>query len=148
LHLETSTSIAAPPDRVWPIILDVERWPEWTSTMTSVERLDSGDLSVGSKVRIKQPKIPGAVVWTVTQIDPGRYMEWTAKSPINTTVGGHRVEPEREGSRVTLTIDQTGILSVVMGWWFKKLTNEYMAIEAAGLKSRAEGASAAVDTPD
>ena len=49
-------------------------------------------LAVGSKVRIKQPKVP-AVTWRVTEIEPGRSFTWTATSPGLTTVAEHRITP-------------------------------------------------------
>jgi hypothetical protein len=47
--------IKASPDEVAVVSLDVERWPEWTSTMTSARRLNEGLLAVESRARIRQP---------------------------------------------------------------------------------------------
>ena len=71
MHLEVSTSISAPAERVWATIIDVERWHEWTASITGAEKLEPGELKVGSKVRVKQPKLP-PTVWTVTSLEPGR----------------------------------------------------------------------------
>jgi uncharacterized protein YndB with AHSA1/START domain len=57
-RLESVIDIQASPERVWEILVDVERWPEWTPTVLSVQREDSGALSVGSRAYIRQPKIP------------------------------------------------------------------------------------------
>ena len=137
MRLEVSTRIGAPPERVFATIMDVERWPEWTASVASVEKVAAGELKIGSKVRIKQPKVP-VVVWTVTVIEPGRAMEWQAKGPGSKTVGWHRVEPEGDGSKATLGIEQSGVFFALMGWYFNGMTRRYVDMELVGLKARCE----------
>ncbi len=43
--------IDAPPEVVWRVMTDVERWPEWTLTAERIERLDEGDFRLGSRAR-------------------------------------------------------------------------------------------------
>ena len=52
---QIATDIAAPIERVWAATLDIERWPQWTPTVSRAKVLDPGPVAVGSKVRISQP---------------------------------------------------------------------------------------------
>lgn len=131
--------IDATPERVWEVMSDVERWPEWTETVTAVTRLDADSLGLGSRVKIEQPKLP-ATEYVVTEFDPGQGFTWVATGPGVRTTARHRIEA-RGYSRATvrLAVDQAGPLGVVMGGlFFRRLTNRYLAAEAAGLKARSE----------
>lgn len=134
----TSIDIDAAPERVSEIICDVERWPEWTASITTVDRLDDGPLAVGSQAKVKQPRLP-AVVWTVTELTPERGFVWVAKNPGVANRGVHRVEPAGTGgSRVTLGVEESGPLGKLAGLLLRRLTKRYVDMEAAGLKARAE----------
>ncbi len=117
---------------------DVERWPEWTATMARAKRLDDGDFRIGSKARLKQPRIP-TLTWTVTKLEEGRSFEWRTRAPGVSTVAGHRIQQEGDGSLVTLWVEQSGLLVKLMGGRFAKLADDYLQIEAEGLKRRCEG---------
>src|SRR5581483_7443607 len=71
LDFRITVDINAPPDRVWAVMRDIERWPEWTPTVRKIRRLDNGSLAVGSRARIWQPKLPPAK-WRVTELDDAR----------------------------------------------------------------------------
>jgi hypothetical protein len=116
---------------------DVERWPEWTPSMSKVELQQPGEVHVGSRVRITQPKFPAAV-WTVTKVEPNRYLEWRSTAPILTSTGEHRLDPEGGGVRLTLAIEQTGLLVPILKLFYKKTILEYLDLEAKGFKMRAE----------
>jgi uncharacterized membrane protein len=139
MRFQSSVTIDATPQRVWEVFSDVERWPEWTETVDSVELLDPGPLHVGSRARIKQPKLPVAV-WQVTELVEGSHFIWVSKAPGVQTTGGHRVEATPAGTVAWSTIDQEGLLGPVLGRLIGKLTDRYLKIEGAGLKARSEQA--------
>ncbi len=137
MEQHTSIDIDAPVARVWAVIRDVERWPEWTASVRSVTLLDDG-LRVGARARIDQPRIP-TTVWTVTDLTEGRGFTWEASGPGTRTTGRHTVEATGPGTcRATLSITQAGWVGSLVGRGYRSLTDRYLALEAAGLKARAE----------
>lgn len=137
MNTVVTIDISASPERAWAVMSDVERWPEWTESVSDVEMLTDGPLAAGSKARVKQPKFP-PVVWRVTSMQDGRSFEWENASPAMRSVGRHTVEPTGGGSRVTLEIEQTGLFASLLGWWLKGVSRKYVEMEARGLKQRLE----------
>ena len=139
--LQHSVTIAAPPERVWAVVADVERWPERIPTVHAVERLDAGPLRVGSRTRLEQPRLPTAV-WTVTELTEGSSYTWESRSPGVTVTAAHVVEPHPDGSRLTLTVTVSGPMSRI-GWLMtRSLTKRYVETEAASLRRVAEDPAA------
>jgi len=139
---ETTRHIASPPEPVWDVLVDVARWPEWTPTIDSVERLDGGPFQVASRARVRQPKLPRAE-WEVTEIVDGRSFTWVATGPGMKTIARHEVVPDGSGSTVTLSIEQTGPMGAVAGTIWRRLTQRYIELEAESLDHRVTRASAA-----
>jgi uncharacterized membrane protein len=137
MKFEASTEISAPAQRVWEIFSDVERWPEWTDSITSVERLDAGPFRVGSRARIRQPKLPVAT-WEVTELVEGESFTWVARGPGITTVAVHRVRAVDGGAEVSNAVEQRGPLGAVFGLLYRGLTMRYLNMELASLKKLSE----------
>lgn len=139
-ELRVVVDIAAVPSRVWEIVRDVERWHEWTASITSIERLDDGPLRVGSRALVRQPKLPSNT-FAVTALDEGRGFSWESKSPGLRGVGHHWIEATPAGSRVTLGVDFAGPLAWIVARFYGGLTQRYIEMEAAGLRSRSEASN-------
>ena len=140
MRFEKSIEIDAPQQRVWDVLSDIEAWPQRIETVDTVELLTPAPIGKGSRVRLKQPKLPEGT-WEITEWDAPSYFEWRQKEAGATIVAGHRVEALAEGrARLTLTIDMRGLLIPIMTLFYKKLTNDYMNLEAEGMKRAAESA--------
>jgi uncharacterized membrane protein len=140
MRFEQSIDIDASQQRVWDVLSDLDAWPRRIETVDVVELLTPSPVGEGSRVRLKQPKLPEGT-WDVTVWEAPSYFEWRQKSGGATTVAGHRVEALDEGrSRLTLTLDMRGPLVPVVALFYKGLTNRYMTIEAQGMKGAAESA--------
>ena len=137
MNFNRTIEIAAPPERVWALMSDVERWPEWTPSVTSVELLDHEPLKLGSRAGIRQPKLRPAV-WKVTEIS-NRSFTWKTGNLLVWVLGRHWVEPAGQGSRASLSLQFGGLLGWLFGWLFRDLNNRYLDLEAKGLKRRSEG---------
>ena len=100
-----TTAIDAPAERVWAVLADVERWPEWTASVSRVELLTSAPLGMGGRVRIDQPKLRPAV-WTVTLWQPGQRFVWESTNPgvkvvaVGAEMVVDHVQPDRQAVRV------------------------------------------------
>jgi uncharacterized membrane protein len=132
---ETSRHIEASTHSVWEVLYDVAKWPEWTPTIDSVERLDDGPFGVGSRAKVRQPKLPQAQ-WEVTEVVDGRSFTWEARGPGMKTIARHEVVPDGTGSKVTLSIEQTGPMGAVAAFVWRSLTQRYIELEAESLDSR------------
>lgn len=129
--------ISAPVERLWELTLDVEAWPEHTSTMTSVERLDQLPIAVGSAVRIKQPA-QRARVWTVSEIEPDRRFAWSARTMGTTMTATHELVRNGLGTTQTLIVDIEGRLSRLVGALIGRPIAKALATENLGFKNAAE----------
>ena len=130
--------INTPPELVWEIMRDVQRWSEWTPTVTSVRLLDPGPLRVGTRVVVRQPKLPPAK-WRVTELDElHRSFTWVSLGPGVRVIARHSVETLAEGSRATLSLRYSGLLAGLFAYLTRGLNDRYLELEAHGLKELSE----------
>lgn len=136
MDFSISVDIAAPPDRVWAVMSDIEKWREWTASVKSITLRDPGPLRTGSRAWVRQPKFPPAH-WTVTDVSE-RSFTWVSRAPGMVVTARHSVTPIGTGSRATLSLNFAGIFGPFFGRLTRDINNRYLAMEAAGLKRRSE----------
>ncbi|MFD0899858.1 SRPBCC family protein [Actinomadura sediminis] len=136
MRFEITVDVAAPPERVWSVLADVERLPGLTPSMESVELLD-GPLRLGARARIRQPRL-AAAVWSVTEFTEGESFTWVSRAPGVTTTAGHLVQAAPDGASLQLTLVQEGPLAPVIGLLFGRRARAYVTMEANALKKAAE----------
>jgi uncharacterized membrane protein len=140
---EDSIEIDAPPQLVWEVFSDVEHWPDWTASVTSLAGLDGSALAVGRRFAIKQPGMQ-KLVWQVTDLQPGTSWTWAQRSPGVNVVARHYVTGRPDGGTlVRQQLDQGGVLGALVGRLLLKKTKRFLAQEAHGLKARSEQLSRA-----
>jgi uncharacterized protein YndB with AHSA1/START domain len=135
--LEHRIHIAAAPDLVWRVTVEVERWPEWTPTVKSVARVGGAPLGVGSVVRIRQPGQPEAA-WVVTAYEPRRRFAWETRRRGLRLVATHELLPEAGGTINVLRLQATGPLAVLLWPVLGFALRLALSRENVGLKQRCE----------
>lgn len=134
---DSAIAIDAPASLVWDVFSEVECWPEWTASVTSLRALDGPGLAVGKRFEIKQPRLP-RLVWEVTRLDEGRSWTWEQRSPGGRTIAVHEVEQAGSGTRVRQQLDQQGPVGALVARLMRGTTKRYLDLEAQGLKARSE----------
>lgn len=99
--MSVGRDIAAPPEVVWGLLVDLDAWPLWGPSVRRAALHDGG--------RMLGPAMRGTV-WTaagvalpfrVTTFEPGRTWSWTVAGVSATD---HRVDPTPGGCRVSFGV--------------------------------------------
>lgn len=133
-HIE----IEAPPARVWNVLADVGKWPEWTDSILSVEDV-SPEFALGGTAVVHARGTPKSK-YTVTRWEPGVGFDWETKARGARAIAGHWIAGAGEGhSSVTLAVELPGLMAALFKPFIGRGIKENIRTEAAGLKRRSEG---------
>ena len=102
LPITASVEIDAPPERVWDVVGDVTRMPEWSPELRRLRRPRAGPVRVGSTLLGPQParpRSPGRPSSTVTRLEPGRAVAWRTRESGATWT--YELEDAGGGTRLT-----------------------------------------------
>lgn len=123
-------------EKVWEVLSQLEKWPQWTSTVTSVERVSGAGL--GACYKVKQPGLPASKL-TVMKWRDGESFTWESNEAAAKMVALHNVVAINEStSRVELSVVMSGpLVRIVWMLWGQKIRS-YTDREAASLKVAVE----------
>ena len=132
--IEAVRESTAPTERLWAVMSDVRRWPEWLPTVDAVTPLDPDRVDeVGAEYRVEQPKLPPAV-WRITEVVAGRSFTWESTAPGMRSVGRHVLRPNTDGTTtITLGIEWSGLLTPVVRFLVGRTAQDYVEREAEAL---------------
>jgi hypothetical protein len=146
--IQAEVEIDAVPSRVWAILSDVSRYPEWNPFV----RQWDGELRVGNRVSIRLQGHGGRVYGfrpVLRVVDPEREIRWLGKlGPGGFFDGEHslRVEPLGTGrTRFVQSERFSGILVPFLRGTVAGAAAGFAAMNAA-LKLRVEGGRTGIDT--
>lgn len=104
--VEVRTQIAAPPDRVWRVVSDIEVMPGASPELQAVEWLDGAS---GPKLGARftgRNQNPARGEWTTTsqivEFEPERVFSWAVEDPANpSALWRFRLEPKDDGTELS-----------------------------------------------
>ena len=137
-QFETTTTIDAPPERVWQVLADTASWSDWDSGVLGVE----GEAAEGNRVKIRSELNPKkAYPVKVTEFDAPRRMAWRGGAPLGlfTGVRTYTLTPEGGSTRFEMREEFSGPLLPLI-WRTMPDMNDSFRQFASGLKQRAEAA--------
>jgi len=132
---EATTEIHAPAERVWEILGDGPRYPEWDSGVTRVD----GRVEAGERITVHSEVSPGrAFPVRVARPSPTE-MTWTGGMPLGlfTGVRTFRVVPDGDVTRVSMREEYSGLLTGLMARSIPDLGPSFQRF-VDGLKAHAE----------
>ena len=143
--LTSETTINAPTEAVWDILIDLERYTEWNPFIIE----SSGTPAVGERL-INRMRPPGGKAMTfkptVTEVEPHRTFEWLGRLGFPRIFDGrHRFElrPNSSGGTVlTQSEEFHGVLVRAMRSSLDTRTKAGFEAMNDALKARAEAAAA------
>lgn len=139
-EIQTKIEINAPASRVWEILTDFEKFPNWNPFVIKVE----GDLAVGNQLKI-EVQIPRSskqkFTPTVLNADEDKELRWVGHVPPKLFRGEHYYKIEKIDENKVRFIHGELFSGLLVGliWIFqgKKIEEGYHLMNKA-LKKRAE----------
>lgn len=101
-HSETTT---APPEAVWALWSDVDRWLEWDSSLERIEL--AGQFQAGTTGTMVLPGQP-PIGFTITDVQPGRGFTDETEVPGGVLRFEHSLETAENRTRVTHRVEIEG----------------------------------------
>lgn len=126
--------IAAPPEVVWEVLTEIDRWPSWNPDIKSMSL--QGDVAEGSVFRWKAG--PGTITSTIRRVEHPRLIAWTGKTFGVKAIHFYRLEPQDGKTLVRTEESFEGITARLMRGSFQKTLDRGLADGLRYLKAEAE----------
>lgn len=108
--VEASVELPAPPDEVWPVVLDPSRLHEWVTIHRSLTSADPGPPRAGFRMaqQLAIRGVPVSVSWVLTECEAPFFARWKGRGPAGARARiEYRLEPSGVGTRFVYTNEFT-----------------------------------------
>lgn len=133
-------SIAAPPQRVWDLLVDAPGYKRWNASVVSID----GPIERGRTIKLISAVNPSRTfALNITAMDPPHRLVWTGGMPLGLFTGTRTflIESAGQESRFSMTEVYTGLMS---GLIFRSIPDLNASFKqfAESLKTAAERTAA------
>ena len=102
MEIHESVYISQSSEQIWQFLLLVTTDVQWRVDYTKTEWTSMPPYGIGS-TGIHHHRKMGSIPWKIIKWEEGRHMEWIiGESLFKDSIGSYHVEPEKDGSRVTV----------------------------------------------
>jgi uncharacterized protein YndB with AHSA1/START domain len=146
MEVTASTMIAAAPERVWELVSDTSRFPEWVTAVAAVPRTD-GPAREGSTfdelTHLVGP-FRAKTHWTFIEFDPPRRLAWRSEDVpfASEFLVITEVAPSGDGSKVTSTLRARPSLGVLGASMYRMMKSQQRKDNERTVRKLAELATA------
>jgi len=136
-EIKKSSIIDAKSAIIFKILTDVENWNKWTGSVKKSSLVKGNTFTVGSKIKIIQPKL-FPVTWEIIEIQDEKSFTWVSNSIGLNITAKHIIQDRGSLSKVILITTYKGVLSKIVYSLTSDLAHKYMTMEVDGLKLTSE----------
>jgi hypothetical protein len=126
--------IDAPPEAVWEVLTDLERWPSWNPDVKSMAF--GGAIAEGSEFRWTAG--PGTIVSTIGRVDRPRLIGWSGKTLVIDALHVYRLEPRNGKTVVSTEESYEGLMARVFRGPLRRTLKSALDSGLRHLKAEAE----------
>lgn len=135
-EFKATTTIHAPPEKIWSILTDGASWPQWDPSCEKIE----GRIAPGEKLKAFTKLSPGrAFPVKVSEFVPHQKMTWSGGMPLGLFKGVRTFTLTPKGGDIEFTLHEvfSGPMLALMGGSIPDMTEAFQKF-VEGLKRRAE----------
>jgi uncharacterized protein YndB with AHSA1/START domain len=129
--------IQAPPEAVWKIHTDINKWGQWHPAITMTNL--AGPLAAGSVFQWKTGGL--TLTSTIQVVEPNQQIGWTGKGLGTQASHLWRLKPHQDGTLLTTEESMEGWLVIVLKLIMPKFLDGSLDTWLQSLKRRVEGQS-------
>lgn len=136
-RITASIKINAKKSKIYNVLINLENWHLWTNSIKKITYLPGHNFSNGNSATVFQPKLSPAI-WTITEIVENESFTWKTKTMGVIITAEHNLKSNTNTTILELNVYYEGFWAGLVYILSKKMTSQYLAMEAKGFKNASE----------